>query len=248
MKEKISATVICHNEEKGIADCLASLKFCDEIVVVDSFSTDRTAEIAASMGARVFKREYKGTNDQKEYARSLATGTWIVNLDGDEAASEGLGDELRSAVERGGFTAYSVPFEHYFDGRKLRFGRFRSDRHVRIFLRDESHYDTSVEPHDRLVYDGGTGRLNGVIRHFTYDDIGDAEEKCDRYGRLAYDRLIKSGKKPSPLSRFGSPPWRFFKEGLLELGFLDGATGLKLAMLSAREAYLKYGGGRGKVR
>jgi glycosyltransferase involved in cell wall biosynthesis len=247
MQPLISATIICNNEEEHIAECLGSLKFCDEIVVVDSFSTDRTAEIAASMGARVCKREYKGTNDQKEYARGLATGAWIVNLDGDEAASEGFGDELRSAIERGGFTAYSVPFEHYFHGRKLRYGRFRSDRHVRLFLREAAHYDTGVEPHDRLVYEGGTGRLSRVIRHFTYEDIGDAAEKCERYGRLAYDRLVKSGKNPSPLSRYGSPPWRFVKEGFLEMGFLDGATGLKLAMLSAREAYIKYGGGQGNA-
>ena len=240
MAEKISATIICHNEKKHIRDCIKSLGFCDEIVVVDSFSVDGTGEIARSMGCMVVQREYKGTNDQKEFARTLAAGPWVFNIDGDEIASEGLGKELVSAIEKGGYSAFSVPFVSYFGEDRIAFGRFGGERHVRVFKKGVSRYDTATEPHDRLMVEGKTGKLFKPIIHYSYEDFEDAEEKSERYARLAAGKLGGKGKRPTLFSQFLNPSWRFFRQFFLKLGFLDGRLGYKMAMLSAREGYLKY--------
>jgi len=239
MSATISAAIITFNEAQHIAEVIRSISFCDEVVVVDSFSTDGTPDIAASLGARVFKRRYKGTNDQKEFARSMTKGDWVFEIDGDEVAEPSVGEDSKKAVEAGTHAAYSFPFRTLIGGREVRFGMHRSERHVRLFKRT-CHYDTSFEPHNRLVVDGTTGRLSGVIVHYAMADLNEAAEKSNRYARLAGEAMAARGRVPNFLNPVFNPAWRFFKDYVLDLGFLDGSTGLKLAKISAGEVRMKY--------
>jgi hypothetical protein len=236
----ISATVIANNEEACIERCIRSVSFCDEVIVVDSMSTDRTAEIAAAMGARVVQREFRGYRDQKEFARTLAAGPWVLNLDADEEAGEGLGCELREAVAEGRHSAFSFPFRTYISGRRLRFGRFFLERHVRAFLKDAACYDPRKDTHERLLVEGTVGRLEHGFDHNSYTSFEDARRKSMFYAASAARTLAAADGDVGIVKVYGNPAWRLIKQCLLQMGVLDGPMGLKFAALSAQEAYIKY--------
>jgi glycosyltransferase involved in cell wall biosynthesis len=240
MSPTISASIITFNEAEHIAETVGSVSFCDEVVVVDSFSTDGTAEIAASLGAKVYKRPYKGTNDQKEYARTVSTGDWVLEIDGDEVAEPEVAAQAGRAVAEGGHAAYSFRFRTFIAGHEVRYGIHRAERHVRLFKKSACRYDTTVEPHNRLIVCGTVGKLPGIIVHHAMDDLGEAKEKSDRYARLAGESMAARGKIPNFLNPVLNPAWRFFKDYILDLGFLDGKAGYSLARISAGEVRKKY--------
>ena len=144
---RLSATIVALEEERDLPDCIASLQgFCDEILVVDGGSRDRTAEIAADLKARVLRRPFDDFARQHEFARSQARGEWVLSIDADERASP----ELR-AVSPGGAAAYSLPFKNHYRGIWLRHGGFWPDRHVRLFRREACRYDPERSVHEKLI-------------------------------------------------------------------------------------------------
>ena len=233
---RLSATIIAQDEERDVAACIESVQgFCDEILVVDGGSRDRTREVAARLGARVVERPFDDFAAQHEFARTQARGEWVLSIDADERASP----ELRGAAF-GSAAAYSLPFRNHFRGIWLRHGGFWPDRHVRLFRRDACRYDPRRTVHEKLIVDGHVARLDAPILHYTYDSLADCLAKMDRYAGQAARMLHAQGVRAGAWDVAVRPLWRFVRGYVLRLGFLDGAAGAAMAWARAYEAFRRY--------
>jgi glycosyltransferase involved in cell wall biosynthesis len=239
---RISGCVIAFNEEAKIEPCLRSLTPCDEVLVIDARSTDRTREIAQRCGARVIERDWPGYRSQREFAIGAASHEWILFIDADEQLSPELAAELTAlkdspAIER--HAAFEIPFNSLYFGRYLRHGDWHPDRHVRLFDRRRARMG-GYEIHEKIVPHGPVGRLRGAIRHDSYQNIDDQLEKLSRYARLMAEAMHARGKRGSWAQVFLNPLWRFVRAYFLRLGLLDGWRGLTVAFVEARYVREKY--------
>ena len=183
-KPTISLIVITRNEQELIGQCLKSARFCDELVVVDSFSTDATVEIARSLGAKVYQHEFTGYVRQKQMALDLASGDWVLLMDADEQATYDLGVECRAVVASpGAADGYRIRRILYHLGHYFSRGLY-PDRPVRLFRRSRGHIG-GRDPHDKVVVDGGIGELRHPILHFSYRDVSDHVATINRFSTRA---------------------------------------------------------------
>jgi glycosyltransferase involved in cell wall biosynthesis len=242
MRSRLSVIVITRDEERDIADCLESVRgVADETVVVDNFSTDRTREIAARLGARVVEHEFEGFGPQKQFALEQAAGDWVLNIDADERVTEDLAREIRALLERpleGLPAGFEIPFQLVFMGRRLRFGGCFGERHTRLFRREKARY-TGAAVHEGIRVDGPLGSLAHPVRHLSYRNFAEYLEKCRRYTGLIAARKFAEGRRFSAWQHLRLP-WEFFVRYVAKGGFLDGAPGFTYAALSAYYAWLKH--------
>jgi len=241
MASKLSACIIAMNEEDRIADCIRSLDFCDEVLVVDSHSTDRTREVAADLGARVIERDWPGHVAQKEFTIRQAKNDWVLCLDADERVSPALREEILAAG-RNFFTAapgWQMPRMSWYLGKWIRHGTWYPDLQLRLFDRRRGRW-TGMNPHDRVEIDGRPLRFRHEIRHYPYRSISEHLHTIDNYTSIMARELHARGKRASVLDLFTHPLGRFLKFYVLEAGFLDGWRGLLLACLAAHYAQMKY--------
>ena len=240
-REKISACVIVFNEENKIRRCLQSLTWCDEIIVMDSFSTDRTVEIAREFTPNVYQHVWLGYVGQRNLIRDKAKHPWILYLDSDEEVSPGLRDEILSelAVPGSKYLGYEFPRLVYFLGRWIKHGEWYPDVKLRLFNKEFGRTE-GEEPHDRVYVRGPVKRLKNPIYHYTYDDIRDQNETLNRFSTItAQQKFVKdSGFRWTDL--IFRPFFRFFRGYFLRLGFLDGMPGLIIAITNGYGAFLKY--------
>jgi glycosyltransferase involved in cell wall biosynthesis len=236
----LSAVVVAQDEEGRIADCIASVRgFCDEVLVVDGGSLDRTAELARAAGARVVVRPFDDFARQHEFARTEARGTYVLSLDADERASDDLARAARPAAGRGA-AAYALPFRNHFRGVWLRHGGFHPDFHQRLFRKERCRYDLSRPVHEKLLVDGKVEKLDAPILHYTYASLSHSLAKMERYGERAAQALYAQGRRAEAWEVALRPLWRFVRGYLLKAGFLDGAAGAAMAWARAYEAYARY--------
>jgi glycosyltransferase involved in cell wall biosynthesis len=235
---KISLIVITRNEEELIGQCLKSAAhFCDELIVVDSFSTDRTVEIARGLGARVLQRPFEGYIAQKQFALEQARGEWVFSLDADEQATWQLGSEVRTALEG----------PHPADGYRIRrvlyhLGRYYTrglypDWHLRLFRRERARFG-GHEPHASVEVGGSIAKLDAPILHFSYRDVADHVATINRLSSQA-----AAEGDPGAMTAFrmiANPAWRFVNFYFLRGGFREGGRGLYAAMSAAFYVFLKY--------
>ena len=246
----LSACVITYNEADRIQECLRSLSFCDELVVVDSHSTDRTRELAAQLGARVIERDWPGYRSQKQFAIEAARHDWVLCLDADERVSDALRREIETLRERGfpGYAGWSIPRITDYFGRFLRHGNAYPDRLVRLFDRRRGGW-IGREIHENTRVQGRPGRLRGQLQHYSYRSLADHQARMQRYATLMAEALYNSGRRCGFGKVLLNPQWRFIRGYLLRLGFLDGWRGLVFALVEAgyvRRKYLElYMRGRG---
>ncbi len=236
---KISATIITLNEEQNIGDCLASLDWADEIVVVDSGSTDRTEDICRTHPrVRFYSREWPGFGRQKNLAAQLALNDWLFNIDADERVSSRLKESLLS-VDVAGFQGFRVARENYFGKKWIRHCGWYPDYNLRLYNRKAAAFaERSV--HEAVVCDGSVGKLSGDLVHFTYHGIDDYLKRMCHYSSLGAEEIVKAGKRPGVFSVLFKPGLTFFKMYLLKKGFLHGYTGLLLSLLYANYTFCKY--------
>lgn len=237
----LSAILITKNEEGNVRDCLASLAIAEEIVVVDSGSTDRTEEICRSdPRVRWFTEEWKGFGPMKNSALGKASGPWVFSIDADERVTEGLAREIErldlTAVPADGFR---VPRKNYFGTTWVRHGGWYPDYTIRLWRKDAGRFDER-SVHERVRLSGRVGTLRGDLLHYTYRDTSDFLVRMERYAALGAEEMRKEGRRTTPLDLAFRPPFTFIKMYLLRGGFLDGALGFRLALLYARYTFAKY--------
>lgn len=235
--QRLSVIVITRNEERDLPECLASVAFADEVIVVDSQSTDRTCELARHAGARVIVRPWPGHAAQKAFALAQATGDWVLSLDADERCSPELRDAIPRAIAQDGVDGYDVLFRTWAFGRRARFGGRYGERHIRLFRRAKASFPERAI-HESAVVEGGVARLDAPILHHTYVSLEEFVEKVNRYSSLAASERFARGKRFSALSLLRWP-WGFFKRYVLWLGLLDGVDGFLYAAISGLYDVLK---------
>jgi glycosyltransferase involved in cell wall biosynthesis len=240
---RLSAAVITFNEADRIADCLRSLSFCDEIVVVDAHSTDVTRDIAAAMGAKVIERDWPGYRSQKEFALRSAAHDWVLCLDADERVTPQLRVEIEQLRAEGfpKHAGWTMPFALHYFGRFLRHGHTYPDRHLRLIDRRRGGW-RGKEIHEHLGVDGSVGRLRGDIEHFAYRNLKHQLVKLERYADLMAQELHARGARAGFGKIVLRPFWRFISGYVFKLGFLDGWRGLVHSLVVAnyvRQKYLK---------
>jgi len=240
----ISACVITLNEADRIEACLRSLAWCDEVVVVDSHSTDDTRARAAALGARVIERDWPGFAAQKEFAVRAAAHDWVLVVDADERVSEALRDEIatRRAGSLGATAGFTVPRCSQYLGRWIRHGTWYPDRSVRLFDRRHGRFEpkATYDLHERVVLDGPPAPLAGELLHIPYRSINEHLQTIDRYTTIMAEGLNARGVRAGVSDLVLHPAWRFFQFYVLKAGFLDGWRGLLLAYFAAHYVRLRY--------
>ncbi|AYZ71749.1 TPA: glycosyltransferase family 2 protein [Stenotrophomonas maltophilia] len=234
-RPRISACIIAFNEAGRIGDCLASLAFCDEIVVVDSQSTDATVAIAEAAGARVLQHRFEGFRSQKAFCVEQASHDWVLCLDADERISP----ELRAAIEQardGGFAGHAgyrfARLSEYF-GRFLRHGNAYPDRVMRLFDRRQGGWRGKREIHEAASVDGSVGTLRGDLIHYPYRSLQQQLAKTEKYARMMAEHEFARGKRATLGKLVLAPAWRFWRGFLFRGGFRDGWHGLVYAYVRA---------------
>jgi glycosyltransferase involved in cell wall biosynthesis len=236
-RPKISLITITRDEEALIAQCLKSAWFCDELIVVDSFSADRTVEIAKDLGAKVFQHEFTNYVMQKQMALDRASGEWVLLLDADEQATHDLGEEILAAVSaNGGADGYRIRRILYHLGHYYPYGIY-PDNPVRLFRRARGHIG-GRDPHDKVVVEGAVARLKSPILHFSYRDVADHVATINRFSSRAATEQEPGAF--TTVQMVTNPLWRFFNFYVLRGGFRDGGRGLYAAMTAAFYVFLKY--------
>ena len=237
----LSACIITYNEADRIEACLQSVSFCDEIIVVDSHSTDATRELAARLGARVIERDWPGYRSQKQFAVESASNDWVLCLDADERVSEKLRREIEALREADfpRFAGWWVPRITDYFGRFLRHGNAYPDRLIRLFDRRRGGW-IGYEIHENTRVTGPVGTLHGDLEHYSYRSLTDHHLRMARYADLMAQALYDRGKRCGLAKVLINPQWRFFRGYCLRLGFLDGWRGLVFALVEANYVRRKY--------
>jgi glycosyltransferase involved in cell wall biosynthesis len=239
-RKKISATVRTFNEERNIRDCLESLSWADEIVVVDSKSTDRTVEIAREFTDRVIIQEWLGHIGQSQFAADQASHTWVLHLDADERVTPRLRDEILALDLNGTpYDAYDVPRFHFFLQRWIRHSAWYPDRKIRLFRKDRCRWG-GYAPHDVLKVPGRIGRLRNDILHYIYTDVAHFAATKNTYSTLTAQDHFRNGRKARLTDIMIRPFYAFIYRYCFRLGFLDGLAGFVIAVMESHGVFLKY--------
>lgn len=236
---RLSAIIIAKNEAANIADCLDSVGFAGERIVVDSGSTDDTVRIAEGRGAKVSLRAFDGFGPQFNHALSLATGDWIFSIDADERVSPALRAELERAMTEGAADAYEMPRLSTFCGREMWHSGWYPDYVLRLWRRGTTRWTDDLV-HPRPVCNGTVARLKTPLTHHPVVRIEQAYRRMEHYSTLAADMLAARGKRVSFLDGWLHGLWTFLRTYLMRAGFLDGREGFVVAMLNAKGTYYKY--------
>ena len=237
----LSACIITYNEADRIEACLRSVSFCDEVIVVDSHSTDSTRERAAALGARVIERDWPGYRSQKQFAVDAARNDWVLCLDADELVTDRLRAEIEGCRERcfDDYAGFSLPRITEYFGSFLHHGNAYPDRLVRLFDRRRGGW-VGREIHENTRVEGRIGRLKGHLEHYSYRSLTDHHNRMERYAQLMGQALHADGKRCGFGKVLLNPQWRFFRGYVLRLGFLDGWRGLVFALVESSYVRRKY--------
>ena len=239
-KLKLTAIILTKNEEKNIADCIASVQWADEVVVFDAFSQDRTVEIAQGSGATVLQHRFQNFAQQRNDALDAVHSDWVFFVDADERATPELAVEVRRATQDESRSGWWVPRHNHIFGRVIRHAGWYPDYQLRLLRRGKARYDPKREVHELVILDGGEGYLENPLIHYNYDTLAQFIERQNRY--VDYDAriLFGQGVRPKP-HNFILQPLREFRRRYISLeGYKDGFRGLLLSLLMAYYTLVMY--------
>lgn len=240
MLTRLSVIVITQDEARNIEACLRSVAFADEIVVVDSGSTDNTVNLAAALGAQVHTRsDWSGFGVQKNRALALATGEWVLSIDADERVTPQLQRQIEQAMVAPAFDVYEFPRLSSYCGQAIRHSGWYPDRVKRLFRRGVATFSDDLV-HERLITDAPAGRLEADLLHESFTSFESVLEKMNHYSSAGAKGLLAKGRQGSLASALGHGLWAFLRTYVFRLGFLDGRMGLVLAISNAEGTYYRY--------
>jgi glycosyltransferase involved in cell wall biosynthesis len=235
----VSVVIVTENEEKNIGDALKSVKDFEDIVVVDSFSEDRTVEICKKYTYRVYQHKWQGYAKQKQMAVDYAEKPWVLILDADERVTQRLKSEIMEEIKNASFSGFYIPRKNFFLDKWIRHGGWWPDYTLRLFLKDMA-FIKDRKVHEKVVVKGKVGYLKNPLEHYTYRTVSDYIKKIDRYSTLSAEELREKGVNPGMITMVVHPVSTFFKMFFLRGGFMDGIHGLILAILYSYYTFLKY--------
>jgi glycosyltransferase involved in cell wall biosynthesis len=239
--QKISAIIITFNEEKNIARCLQSLQgVADEIIVVDSGSTDKTEEICKSFEVKFIYQKWLGYGAQKRFAVAKATHDWIFSIDADEESSDLLRTQMREILNTANtYVGYGIKRRTFFLGKLIRYCGWQNDYPLRLFRKTAGNFNDK-KIHEFVEIEGSIGAIKACIFHYSFDSMYAFFEKTNRYTELSAKEMVAKGRKGSMLGAVFKGVFKFFKVFIFQLGFLDGITGFTLSINAAFGVYLKH--------
>ena len=238
---KVSAVIVCCDEEENIERCLQSLAWANEIIVVDSFSQDRTLELCRKYTNRIFQREWSGMVQQRAYAVSLARNEWVFAIDADEVVTERLRDEVLTKLseDKNEKSGYYIKRHTSYLGRWINHGGWYPDFKLRLFRKDKV-YVGGENPHDKCFVHGKTAKLKGEMIHYPYKNISRQLRTIDSYSDIVSEKLFQE-KVAFPLVKMFIKPFvKFLETYIYKLGFLDGLPGFVISALSSYHVFMKY--------
>lgn len=239
MVPKVSVIIITKNEAKNIRACLESVSWADEIIVVDSGSSDETVEICKKFGAKVFVHDWPGFGTQKNRALSYASHEWVLSIDADERVGPELRAELRQAMNEARAEGFYLPRLSQFCGVYVHHSGWYPDYVLRLFKRTLGKFSDSLV-HESVLLTGRTAKLKNPLLHYSYLTHKDVERKVEHYSTAAAQQMFQEGKRSTWLTATFRAGWAFLRTYVFWLGFLDGKAGWKIACMNSRITYLKY--------
>ena len=237
----LSVILITKNEEANLKECLESVSFANEIIVVDSQSSDKTQEIAKSFGAKLeITTDWPGFGPQKNRALNLATQEWVLSIDADERVTPELKKEILAVISsKESLNCYAIPRSSWYCGRFMKHSGWYPDYVDRLFKRGTAKFSDHLV-HERLLPSGSVGQLQNHFLHYSFKDFSQVLKKIDAYSTASAEQAYLKGKRSSVGKAVGHGLWAFFRTYVLRLGFLDGAQGLALAISNAEGTYYRY--------
>jgi len=238
---KLSVIIITRNEQANIGDCLQSVAFADEVIVLDNASSDSTVQIARSMGAQVhFSPDWPGFGPQKNRVLALATGDWILSMDADERVTPELRKEIESIVSGSAtISCFAIPRSSWFCGRFIQHSGWTPDYVERLFKAGTARFSDDLV-HEKLIANGTSGRLHNPLLHYSHRSFSDVLLKIDRYSTASAEQSFQRGQRASVLSAVGHGIWAFIRTYVFKAGFMDGQHGLALAIANAQGSYYRH--------
>ena len=240
-ESQVSVFVVCMNEESKIERCLKSVDWCDEIIVIDSGSTDATIEIAKKYTDKIFIRSWPGYVAQKRFGLEQCTKEWVLNLDADEEVSPELKEEIQKLLinDDKSINGYNIPRTVFYLNKWWRKGAWYPEFRLRLCRREKTKWGGN-DPHEKAIIEGESRKLKGELYHYTYGDISHQVRTLNSYSQQAADTMFKNGKRANIIKIFTNPAVRFVKFYFLRKGFLEGFPGLIVAFLEGYYVFLKY--------
>jgi glycosyltransferase involved in cell wall biosynthesis len=237
---KISAALITYNEEKNIKRCIDSLDFVDEIVIVDSLSSDKTCSIAKELGATIIDQKFLGHIEQKQLAVENCTHEWILSLDADEEVSPELKASIQELIKEPlAYEAYEMKRISFHLGRWIRHGGWYPDKKIRFFNKNHASWG-GYNPHDKIIVNGEVGKLSGDLKHYVFTNLRHNIDTNNSYSSIMAEDLLKGNKKFCYLKLFFKPIGKFLEVYLYKRGFLDGIPGFIIAIGASYSMFLKF--------
>ncbi len=235
----LTVIIITKNEESNIRRCLESVRFADEIILVDSGSTDNTIAIAQEYTENIYQTDWQGYGIQKQRALSVATGKWVLNLDADESVSNELREEILERISDDSADAFRIPIQMFFYGQFLKYSA-SPKRHIRLFRRANSNYSNDII-HEKILVapNARIGKLKNAIKHHSYKDITHVLYKLNKYSSYSAKIRIESQKKSGFIRTLISTGWMFGRCFILQRGFMDGKLGFLFALFSAQGTFYR---------
>jgi glycosyltransferase involved in cell wall biosynthesis len=235
----LSVIVITKNEAQHIARCLTSVAWADEIIVIDSGSSDQTVAICRQFTDQTFVTDWPGFGPQKQGALEKAQHDWVLSIDADEEVSDALKNEIQAAMQQGDVHGFEIPRLSSYCGRQIKHGGWWPDHVLRLFRRDAGRFSDDVV-HERILISGNIKQLRHPLLHEAFVDPDEVLRKMNSYSSLGAKKMFKQGRKASLGLAIAKGLWTFFRTYLIKAAILDGAEGLMLAISNAEGTYYKY--------
>jgi glycosyltransferase involved in cell wall biosynthesis len=236
---KVSAVIITLNEADNIGRTVDKLGWCDEVIIVDSYSSDDTVAICVNKGCQVFQRQFDGYGTQKQYAVSLAKNNWVLCIDADEVLTDELVQEIQEEMKNPAADAYLMQMEFVFINRVFKYGKESSKSYIRLFNKSKGTYN-SDKVHESLELQGTVKKMKGKILHYSYKSIAHYFEKFNRYSSLGAQLAVEKNKQKPLIVEVIAVPYYFFRYYFFELNFLNGIQGFYWSAFQSFYHFVKY--------